>query len=278
MSRQEILFSVDVEDWYQVENLKDVLPRSSWSMHEPRVEDNTQRLLELLDVSEARGTFFVLGYMARKHPELVKKIHRTGHEIASHGYGHELLYKMTTEQIRDDVLQTKEMLEDLTGTEVVGYRAPAFSITDEAIDILAQCGYKYDSSMFSFGLHDRYGSLKTPPRAHSDGLMRFENGLLEVPLSMLPFMGKRIPWAGGGYFRLMPYKLFRAGAMRVLASDGAFAFYVHPWEIDPGQPRIKGLRLSHRFRHYVNLDRTYSKLEMLSGDFSLKPYREIITD
>jgi polysaccharide deacetylase family protein (PEP-CTERM system associated) len=276
MKRPEILFSVDVEDWYQVENLKSSVPRRSWDEREPRVEGNTERMLELLQANGAVATFFVLGDIARKHPEVVKRIHAAGHEVASHGHGHELLYQMSPARIESDVLSTKKMLEDLTGAEVTGYRAPAFSITDRAVDILARCGYRYDSSMFAFSLHDRYGKLQNPPVAHSDGLMRHENGLFEVPLSMLSFMGRRLPWAGGGYFRLLPYRLFRAGALRVLSADGAFAFYVHPWEVDPDQPRVKGLKASHRFRHYVNLAKTYQKLRRLAGDFTLRPYRDII--
>ena len=276
MRDKRMLFSVDVEDWYQVENLKSAISRQSWDSRESRVVESTVRLLDILETSGSTATFFVLGYIARRHPSLVRRIHDAGHEIASHGDGHELLNQMTPSRIENDVLGTKKMLEDLTGSEVLGYRAPAFSITDEAVDILFRCGYVYDSSMFAFSLHDRYGKLRKRPAYHSDGLMRHENGLFEIPLSMLSIMGRKLPWAGGGYFRLLPYSIFRAGALRALSSDGAFAFYMHPWEIDPGQPRVSGLKITHRFRHYLNLDMTYDKISRLVGDFSLRPYRDII--
>ncbi len=269
MKDLSIIFTVDVEDWYQVENLKDAISRDSWDGCEARIENNTLRLLDLLDYSNGKATFFVLGYIAQRHRMLVKEIHDRGHEVASHGFNHELIYNQSFESFKKDILDAKHCLEDITGEKVIGYRAPAFSITDWAIDILKECGYIYDSSVFPFRAHDRYGQLTTLPTNYSGSIARFENGLIEVSLPTLKIMNRAIAWAGGGYFRLIPYFLYRMGVCKILEDEMHFTFYIHPWEIDPLQPRIEKIRLAHKFRHYINLQSTYKKIQELSQDFSL---------
>ena len=271
-----INFTVDVEDWYQVENLKVAISRDSWDEMEERVRDNVLRLLDLMDSQKFKGTFFVLGYIAEKDPDLIKEISSRGHEIACHGFAHELIYKQSVKDFRYDVTKAKALLEDITGNKVIGYRAPTFSITGWALDVLKEEGYVYDSSLFPFKYHDRYGKVDEQPQPRSRGLCMFRNGLFEVPMPMLKLVGRSLPWGGGGYFRLMPYKLFRAGIRKILKDNDSFTFYIHPWEIDSNQPRIKGLSFSSRFKQNVNLGSTLKKLWALGGDFDLRPVRDII--
>ena len=278
MKQQSIIFTVDVEDWYQVENLREVIGRHIWEEQRARVEDNTFKLLDLLDDCNGKATFFILGYIAQRHSKLVKKIYERGHEIANHGFNHELIYNQSHEAFEDDIKDSKDLLEDIIGEAVIGYRAPAFSITDWALDILKKCGYIYDSSVFPFGVHGRYGKLKTPLWPFHRGIAKFENGLLEVPLPMLKIANRTIPWAGGGYFRLIPYVLFRIGIKRILIKNSIFTFYIHPWEIDWLQPRIKGIKLQYKLRHYVNLGSTYKKLSTLAQDFRLQSIKEFIKE
>ena len=271
-----IIFTVDVEDWYQVENLKEAIGRDTWEYQKPRVEDNIFKLLELLEKSNSMATFFVLGYIAKRHPKLITNIYERGHEVASHGFNHTLIYEQSYSVFKKDVLNSKHTLEDITGAPVIGYRAPAFSITDWAIDILKECGYVYDSSIFPFYLHSRYGKLKKSLLPFGNGIAKFDNGLLEVPLSMLKFTNKTIPWAGGGYFRLIPYTLFRVGIRIILKQRNFFVFYIHPWEIDLNQPRIRGIKLQYKLRHYIGLKSTYKKLSALTKDFRLSSIKEVI--
>ncbi|HDH07470.1 MAG TPA: DUF3473 domain-containing protein, partial [Candidatus Moranbacteria bacterium] len=267
MSKDYITFTVDVEDWYQVENLKGVIGRDAWEKQEARIEGNILKILDLLDVYNSKATFFVLGYIAKKHSQLIKEIHERGHEVASHGFNHELIYNQNCEIFRTDVKKTKDLLEDITGENIIGYRAPAFSITDWALDVLKECGYVYDSSFFPFGVHDRYGKLRMPFLHLENGFGKFENGLLEVSLPTLKIAGVNMAWAGGGYFRLMPYALFKKGIKKILKANNSFTFYIHPWEIDWLQPRINGIKLQYKIRHYINLKPTYRKLHLLAEDF-----------
>ncbi len=266
------LLGIDVEDWFHVENLKGSVSRDSWSTRERRVEQNIDWLLQALERSDTQATFFILGWVAEEMPGLVRLIAAGGHEIASHGYSHELVYTMSREAFREDVLRSKRHLEDLTGAPVLGYRAPSFSITDWATDVLADLGLAYDSSLFSSN-HDRYGKLSS---AQPGPTFELPNGLLEIPLSYLPLAGRNVPWAGGGYFRLYPYPLFKAGA-RLIARRGVYNFYLHPWEIDPGQPRVTGLPRSYRFRHYHNLGATKRRLEDLLASFPFEPVGGLLT-
>jgi polysaccharide deacetylase family protein (PEP-CTERM system associated) len=256
--------SFDIEDWFQVENLKPAIPREQWDKLELRVEASTRKILALLRESGAHATFFILGWVAERCPQLVRDIDRDGHEVASHGYGHGLVYDMTPEAFREDLLRSKRILEGITGKPVIGYRAPSFSITPRnlwALDILKETGFEYDSSVFPVSMHDRYGFPDCSPRPFV-----WPNGLVEIPLAVYRIGRLSLPAAGGGYFRLFPYGYFRRIFQRLNRRDEAVTFYMHPWELDPGQPRVK-VPWFYRFRHYVNLDKTESRLRMLLRDF-----------
>lgn len=259
--------SIDVEDWFHVENLRPVIARDTWDSRELRVERNTDRMLELMARHEVKCTCFVLGWVAERCPRLIQRIAAAGHEIASHGYGHELIYNLSRERFRQDILRANGLLEDLTGAKIRGYRAPSFSITDWAIDVLAESGLEYDSSAFPTVAHDRYGRLTGMVAGQS--LVELREGFTEICVSCLNVRGRGIPWGGGGYFRMIPYPVFRRGVTRILESGQPYVFYIHPWEIDPGQPRMsrRGLRRSHWFRHYVNVARCEARWDKLLADF-----------
>ena len=390
-SNQFILLTVDVEDWFQVENLRPCCPVSSWSSHELRVERNTHRLLDLLDSikmkktvdsrqktvgriqktedgiqnassnspqspgsellgfntkssesclpavclagkscltspsppqaqrssSEAifhpsrriRATFFVLGWIAERLPNLVREIHARGHEVASHGYGHELCSQSSIDDLKEDLAKSKKLLEDIIGERVYGYRAPSFSISDEILKLIEEAGYEYDSSYNSFGMHGRYGKISLNGN-RSSGIAILLNQkstienrkFYELPISNLSFRKpfsytcpvkffKKdseadlteelsalsseqnrdsfvLPWGGGAYFRLIPAPLFRIGVREILRQQQAYLFYMHPWEVDPEQPRPAGTTAFSRFKHYTNLSKTEGKLRSLLRKFS----------
>jgi polysaccharide deacetylase family protein (PEP-CTERM system associated) len=263
------VYTVDVEDWYQVENLRPALPRDRWMDCEARVEDTIERLLDLCDQKGVKGTFFILGWLARRHPQIVKHIASRGHEIACHGFNHDMLTEMMEADVRQDIADAKALLEDSAGVAVTGYRAPNFSITDRALDILADLGFVYDSSLFPFTQHDRYGKIDTTPFEQlGPNIYRHRgNGLLEFLLPMRKLGYMTLPWAGGGYFRLLPAALYRHGVRAILDRSETFIFYMHPWEIDPEQPYVRAIKPSARFRHYVGLAGAYQKLEQLLGRF-----------
>jgi polysaccharide deacetylase family protein (PEP-CTERM system associated) len=266
--------SVDVEDWFQVENLKPVVARTSWDSRETRVVRNTSRILELLQAHGARATFFVLGWIAERQPGLIRQIAEEGHEIASHGYGHDLVYTLSQTEFRADVERGKKLLEDATGQRVTGYRAPSFSITDWAVAILQELGFEYDSSLFPTVAHDRYGRLSGVDAGQP--IIELRPGFHEVSISCLPLGRRGLPWGGGGYFRMLPYQTWRAGVRRILHSGAPYMFYIHPWEIDPGQPRLTGLSAVSRFRHYVNLARCEHRFEALLRDFRWTTVRDLL--
>lgn len=266
--------SIDVEDWFHVENLRPVISRESWGERELRVERYTDRMLELLHRSGSRSTCFVLGWVADRCPSLVRRIAAEGHEVASHGYGHELIYRLTPDQFRDDVRRSKALLEDLTGSEVRGYRAPSFSITDWSVGILRELGFSYDSSVFPTVAHDRYGRLEGMDAAHP--VVELAPGFHEVCISCLMVGSRGLPWGGGGYFRLLPYGIFRLGVARILRSGRPYVFYIHPWEIDPDQPRVRGLAPLRRARHYVGLSRTEGRLESLLEGFRFTAVADLL--
>jgi len=257
--------SVDVEDWFQVENLKEVVLRTTWETRERRVERNTMRILELLEEQGARSTFFILGWIADRHPTLIRRIAEAGHEVASHGYGHELVYTLSQAGFRADVERSKKVLEDVSGRQVSGYRAPCFSITNWAVDILQELGFEYDSSVFPTVAHDRYGRLTGVP--FGQPIVELRPGVHEVCISCLPVGNQGLPWGGGGYFRLVPFPAWRAGVRSIMRTGSPYVFYIHPWEIDPGQPRVEGLGRMSRFRHYLNLDRCEARLRSLLSSF-----------
>jgi len=256
--------SFDVEDWFQVENLKSAVTRAQWDACELRVEANTRKILALLRETGTHATFFILGWIAERCPELVREIDRDGHEVASHGYAHRLVYDMTPDAFREDLLRSKRILEDIVGKPVLGYRAPSFSITPRnlwALDVLKEAGFQYDSSIFPISMHDRYGFAGASTRPFV-----WPNGLVEIPLAVYPLGRHMLPVAGGGYFRLFPYWYFRRAFTRLNRERRAFTFYLHPWELDPDQPRMRVPWL-YRFRHYVNLHKTEARLRRLIGDF-----------
>jgi polysaccharide deacetylase family protein (PEP-CTERM system associated) len=259
--------TIDVEDYFHVSVFDGVLPRNQWDRLESRVCANTRRLLEIFAESEVRGTFFVLGWVAERFPDLVRLIAGAGHEIASHGYGHRLIYDQTPAAFRDDVRRAKELLEEASGRPVYGYRAPSYSITPRslwALDILLEEGYRYDSSIFPIR-HDRYGIPVSERQPYP--IERSKGFLVEVPGSTTTFGPVNLPIAGGGYFRILPYRWTRWGIQRVNDLERRpVVFYLHPWEIDPDQPRLRAGRLG-AFRHYCNLGKTESRLRRLLTDF-----------
>lgn len=267
------MMSVDVEDWFHVENLRSAIPRRSWEEQPQRVVRNTTRILDLFDDHDTRATFFVLGWVAERHPELVKDIEARGHEVASHGHSHRLIYNQDPDAFRRDLQRSKETLESIIGESLSGYRAPNFSINETAMQIIDECGFIYDSSFFPSSYHDRYGSLDLG--VSQSGLLRREDdGLLEVPIPTLNRLGLQIPWGGGGYFRALPYSLFRWGVRRILEEQGGYVFYLHPWEIDPDQPRVDGIPIGEKIRHYLNLHRTFDRLDRLLDDFNFVSIRD----
>ena len=270
-------FSIDVEDYFQVAALAPAIPRESWPTREYRVERNTDVILNLLAERQVRGTFFVLGWCAEKSPALVKKIAAAGHEVACHGYSHQLIYTQTPEVFRDEARRSKHFLEDTIGAAVTGYRAASFSITAQslwALDTLIDLGFDYDSSVFPIR-HDRYG---IPGASRDVGPIEAPSGrtIVEFPMSAASFAGVRVPVSGGGYFRLLPYAMTRAGLKQINERTGQpFTFYLHPWEVDPGQPRVK-VKAFSRFRHYNNLHKCEGRLRRLLGEFSFSTMRDVL--
>jgi polysaccharide deacetylase family protein (PEP-CTERM system associated) len=268
--------SIDVEDYYQVEGFASRIRFEDWPSYESRVTGNTWRLLELLRFHRVKATFFILGWIGERFPHVVRAIHQEGHEVASHGYRHRLLHTMTRKEFEEDTKRAKAILEELCGEPVLGYRAPCFSIVQEnlwCLETLHDLGFRYDSSTFPIH-HDRYGISNGSRTPYYHAL---PNGgrLLEFPLATVSLLGKNLPVAGGGYFRLFPYRFIRWAIRHLNQHEGAPAvIYLHPWEIDPAQPRINGSWLN-RFRHYVNLDKTEPKLRQLLKDFQFVPIRTL---
>ncbi len=266
--------TVDVEDYFQVSAFEKVVARDRWAEHESRVAANTDRLLGIFAEFGVRATFFVLGWVAERDGSIVRRIAEAGHEVASHGHSHRLVYDQSPDEFRDDVRRARRVLQDLSGRPVNGYRAPSFSVTTRslwALEVLAEEGYTYDTSIFPIR-HDRYGIPDAPRHAFAVGqpFRAAETGthLLEIPASTVRLFGQNLPIAGGGYFRLLPYWWARFGIRRVNEVEGKpVVFYIHPWELDPGQPRLQAPAVS-RFRHYTNLGRTESRLRMLLSSFA----------
>jgi polysaccharide deacetylase family protein (PEP-CTERM system associated) len=257
--------TIDVEDYFQVSAFAPYIARADWDRRECRVERNVDRILALLDEHDTEATFFTLGWIAERYPQLVRRIASEGHEVASHGYGHERASDLSRAAFSADIQRAKGVLEDLTGSEVAGYRAPSFSIGPAnlwALDSLARAGHRYSSSIYPIR-HDHYGMPDAPRFAH-----RAANGLIEIPITTLRLFNRNLPSSGGGYFRLLPYALSRWMLRQVNEGDRESAvFYFHPWEIDSGQPRIAGIDRKTRFRHYVNIHRMEGRLQSLLGDF-----------
>lgn len=270
--------TVDVEDWYQVENLRRAVDPACWPEMESRLEGSVDRLLALFAERGVRGTFFVLGRAAEREPGVVRSIAAAGHEVACHGWSHELVYRQTPDAFRAETRRAKAFLEDLAGAPIEGYRASTFSVTRRslwALDVLAEEGFAYDSSVAPLR-HDRYGIPDAPPAPH---VRRLEGGrsLVEFPVSVMPVLGWRFP-LGGGFFRLFPL----AWTLRALdrsAGEGRPAMlYLHPWEVDPDQPRLRGLGPLRAFRHYARLARTLPKLDALLRARPFAPMREVLAE
>jgi len=267
--------TIDVEDYFQVSALAPHIPRSDWNSRECRVEHNIGRILAMLDEHETKATFFTLGWIAERYPRLVREIVSAGHEIASHGYGHERASDQNPESFYSDIHVAKLVLEDLSGVAIKGYRAPSFSIGESnlwAFDCLERAGYQYSSSVYPVQ-HDHYGMPDAPRHAHMRG------NLLEIPPSTLRMFDKNWPASGGGFFRLLPYTLSAWMIRHINTAENLSAvFYFHPWEIDPDQPRISGVSAKTRFRHYVNLAKMEGKLRRLLADFNWGRMDQIYLD
>jgi polysaccharide deacetylase family protein (PEP-CTERM system associated) len=260
--------TVDVEDYYHVSAFEACVSRSEWDNFQSRVVGCTHRILEILDAASVRATFFVLGWVAERYPALVRAIHKAGHEVGCHGYWHRLIYDQTSETLREDLCRARDVTQDIIGERVTAYRAPSFSITKRslwALDVLLEEGFEIDSSIYPT-YHDRYGLAGSPLEPHR--IVRPAGELWEFPMTVYRRLGYPLPIGGGGYFRLYPYAFTRRGLHAVNAQGRPFVAYLHPWELDPDQPRLACGRLK-AFRHYVNLQRTEGRLVRLLGDFRL---------
>jgi len=268
--------TIDVEDYFHVSAFEGSVQRSSWDSLESRVVRNTDRLLELFARANVHATFFVLGWVAERYPQLVRRIAEAGHELASHGFGHQLIYNQSPAEFREDLRRSRAVISDAASAPLDGYRAPSFSITPRslwALDIIREVGFTYDASVFPIR-HDRYGLPSAPRYFHA--LEQSSGTLWECPGSTVRIAGANLPIAGGGYFRLLPYAWTRWGIARLNRHERRSAiFYLHPWEIDPDQPRIATSRLS-RIRHYTNLRKTEERLLRLLRDFRFAPLGQIL--
>jgi polysaccharide deacetylase family protein (PEP-CTERM system associated) len=277
----------DVEEYFHAEAFAGVVRPDDWPTLASRVVHATERVLDILDYADVRATFFVLGWVAERQPGLVQEIHARGHELACHGYSHQMISRQTPQEFAEDVKRAKKVIEDIAGTRVIGYRAPTFSVTRQtmwSLEVLMEAGFRYDSSIFPI-VHDRYGIPDAPRFAH--GIPLFVNRIPivsnscvmpELPLSTLSIFGQRLPVAGGGYFRLLPYGVTRR-AIRYLnrVERQPAVVYLHPWEFDRHQPRLPAGRLT-RLRHSINIDETEDKLCRLLADFHFVPAAQVLTE
>ena len=266
IGQSEHIFSVDVEEHFQVNAFENSVPRESWHRFPSRVGTSVDRMLAQLERHDATGTFFVLGWVAQHHPGVVKRIAAAGHEVASHGWWHRRVWQLTAAQFAEDVRSSKDVLEQISGQEVIGFRAPSFSIVpgvEWAFDVLLDAGYRYDSSLFPIR-RPGYGYPSAPARPHL--IERARGVLVELPIATRRMLGVRVPAGGGGYFRQLPYGLCRGALAQSAAEDVPGVFFIHPWEVDPAQPRLDVPWLT-RIRHYRGLNRTEPKLERLLGEF-----------
>jgi polysaccharide deacetylase family protein (PEP-CTERM system associated) len=269
MESQTNILTIDLEDY-----LLSIYPFKSWDTVTPRVENNTRILLDLLRRHKVHATFFVLGWIAEKFPDLVRRIASDGHEIASHGYSHKCITEMTPDELRFDLDKALKVTSPLSTEPVIGYRAPSFTITEKtwwAVAILKELGFQYDSSIFPVGFHPDYGIKEA-----SLNPFITPEGIMEIPLSCIEVAGKRIPCTGGAYFRLLPYWLNKILYRECIKQGRRLIFYLHPWEIDNTQPRVMSLPWQKRIRHYWNLDKTLNRFDRLLSDFSFSSIREVI--
>jgi polysaccharide deacetylase family protein (PEP-CTERM system associated) len=275
--RPRCAFSVDVEDYFHVEAFSRDVNRDAWSGYPSRVVANTTRLLDMLDRYRVRGTFFVLGWVAEREPALVREIRDRGHEIGCHSYWHRLIYRLTPDEFREDTRRAKDAIERAAGVDIAGYRAPTFSITSKslwALDVLAACGFTFDSSIYPIH-HDNYGLAGSPRDPYAVRVDGGSGRIAEFPISTFRALGHDLPVAGGGYLRMLPVWYNRTGIDQMLDGARPAMVYVHPWEIDPDQPRIK-TRLTSRLRHYTNLGRMQARIEYLLERYAFAPVSEIL--
>ncbi|HQT86686.1 MAG: polysaccharide deacetylase [Acidiphilium sp. 37-64-53] len=269
--------TIDVEDYFQVQAYAGAIDRADWDKIPRRVEANTDLILTALARHGTRATFFTLGWVAERHPALIRRITAAGHELASHGYGHQLVTDLTPQQFRDDLTRAKAILEDIGGVAVAGYRAPTFSIGPRnpwAWDVLAETGHTYSSSVFPVR-HDLYGAPSAPRGPYQPAACN----LVEIPMTTVQLLGRNLPCAGGGYFRLLPYAAYRFGVRHLHRREGRPAiFYSHPWEFDPAQPSVPAAKWSSRFRHRVNLARMPARLDDLLADFTWDRMDRVFAD
>lgn len=272
--------TVDVEEYFHVSAFAKSIGVEEWDNWPTRVEHSTSLLLDMFAEDQTKATFFVLGWVAQRYPELIKSIHAAGHEIACHGMSHQLIYNQKQAVFTQETKDSKALLEDIIGDKVNGYRAASYSITPQslwALDTLVEAGFSYDSSIFPV-FHDRYGMPGAPFNIHT---AKAPNGgeITEFPLTSAPFAGNRLPAAGGGYFRFYPYPLTKYLLKKAVAEiSQPFVFYLHPWEVDPDQPRVKDLSLLSRFRHYLNLTKCQNRLQKLMADFPFGTMSDLIVD
>lgn len=275
MDRPVNVMTVDVEDYFQVSAFEPYIRRDSWGRLECRVEPNVDRILQLFDRHGVKATFFTLGWIAERYPQMVRRMVAQGHELASHGWSHVRVTQQDQDAFRQDIVRTKALLEDVSGQEILGYRAASYSIGAGnlwALDVLRETGHLYSSSIYPIR-HDLYGMPEAPRFAFRPS----EGGFLEFPVTTFRIANKNLPCGGGGWFRLVPYAGMRWAIRRVNRVDGESAiFYFHPWEIDPDQPRQAGIDAKTRFRHYLNLERMESRLDRLLGDFSWGRMDEVL--
>jgi len=267
--------TVDVEEYFQVHAFEEMIRRENWENYKSRVENSTSRILDILAETGTCATFFILGWIAERHPILVRRIRDAGHEVATHGYGHWLIYRQTPDQFHSDLQRSLDIIQDITGEKVLGFRAPSFSVTRHslwALDVVQECGLLYDSSIYPARplVHNRYGLPGTPCAPY---LIR--PGLWEFPMTVVHWMGIDFPIGGGGWLRHYPYAFTRWGLRKVNAEGRPFIVYLHPWEVDPGQPRING-NLWRQFLHYHNLHKTEERLRALCQEFRFAPIREVL--
>ncbi len=274
--------TIDVEEYFQAHAYEKVIDRADWDRLPPRVADNTRRILRLLAEHGTRATFFVLGWVADRHPELVAEIAAAGHEIGSHGYGHQLLYRQTRDEFAEDLGRSLGAIGRALGADgVLGYRAPGFSLTDEsrwALEVLGEHGFRYDSSLQPVGTPE-HGTLRGGKRVGMTGAPRFaarmDAGLWEFPVSTVRIAGRTWPVAGGGWFRLLPLAVTRRAIARINAEGQPAIIYLHPWEFDPDEPRVPGASTLSRFRHRLNLHKTEARLRRLLAEGEFGPLREV---
>jgi polysaccharide deacetylase family protein (PEP-CTERM system associated) len=258
--------SIDVEDYFQVSAFEKIIDRNHWDSLEHRIEKNLNKTLAVFANQNVKATFFTLGWVAERYPQLIKSIVEAGHELASHGYGHQRVTDLTPDQFREDVTKARKILEDISGLKIRGYRAPSYSIGKDnlwALEILAETGHQYSSSIYPIQ-HDHYGFPEAPRFCFRDE----KTGLIEIPISTVKVLNKLRPAGGGGFFRFYPYTVTRWAINRVNKEGESTVFYLHPWELDPAQPRQQGISTKTRFRHYLNLDKTEGRLIRLLKDFN----------